>query len=374
MTFKSFLLDELASTASATTASDSSIARSLAWMTVFSVSFSFLRDSTSRRYCEMRSCSRTTSDDLRGNEAQNASERGGSPRMNHRVPIQCPPVVVRSPLEPEERRVQPAKRAARVRERERESRGERRTWDEANDPPVGFRAGLCEGRLERPFVILERLTLVLQLVAPRLVPQNAVFQLLYVNDLRFVGAFGRLSSRTLELYLLDRRRELLFFALELIAEILQDIRGGHAFRGFLCREQRRGCHPTTHTTARGHPSRSHPSRSHPAQPKSQGPRRRHASPILAKTDPDPRWCSPYPDTQTPSERRAGGLGGRPRSTNNQPTFNHCLRCVLPIELITLKTVFNRDLVSASYVIKSAVGASVVSSKISIARARADPMV
>jgi hypothetical protein len=51
-----------------------------------------------------------------------------------------------------------------------------------------------------------------------------------------------------------------------------------------------------------------------------------------------------------------------------------LQCVLPIELITLKTVFNRDLVSASYVIKSAVGASVVSSKISIARARADPMV
>jgi hypothetical protein len=55
-------------------------------------------------------------------------------------------------------------------------------------------------------------------------------------------------------------------------------------------------------------------------------------------------------------------------------FFFFLGCVLPIVRITLKTVFNRDLVSASYVIKSAVGASVVSSKISIARARADPMV
>ena len=129
----------------------------------------------------------------------------------------------------------------------------RRTWDEANDPPVGFRAGLCEGRLERPFVILERLALVLQLVASRLVFQNAVFQLVYVNDLRFVGAFGRLSSRTLELYLLALRRELLFFALQLIAEILQDIWGGHDFRADFCVG---GCSPTNTHLDRSGSSRS----------------------------------------------------------------------------------------------------------------------
>ena len=62
MTFRSARLDAFASSAAATADSDSSITRSLALMMPFRVSFSFFSPSTSFRYCEMRSCSRTTSD------------------------------------------------------------------------------------------------------------------------------------------------------------------------------------------------------------------------------------------------------------------------------------------------------------------------